>query len=333
MGSRPRISVVVPVHNGGCYLAESVDSILAQTCDDFELLLIDDHSDDGALGRLPADSRIRGLSSPARGIVPALNLGIESARGEVIARMDADDIAAPNRLEAQLAYLADNPSIAIAGAQIELFPRADITEGYTRYESWINSLTEPDDIALNMFVESPIPHPSAMLYRQALIDLGGYRDVPWPEDYDLWLRAHLAGLRMGKPAGVLLHWRDSAGRLSRTDQRYARAQFAGARAWALSISCLRTRAAMICGTGPQALMLFDALEANGVVATAFVDVDPRRIGGRKRGRPVISVDDMLATRTDELLLGAVGAWQARARLRDHLLAQNLSEGIDFLMAA
>ncbi|MEM7208149.1 MAG: glycosyltransferase [Pseudomonadota bacterium] len=333
-GSRsPRVTVLMPVRDGGEFLHEAVQSILTQTFGDFEFLIVDDHSSDGELERLPNDSRLKILTCEKRGIVPALNLGIAHARGEYIARMDADDIAHAHRLQTQVEYLDARPHIGIAGAQVRLFGNNDISEGYRRYERWINNLTDPADIRRSIFIESPLPHPTAMLRRSVCAALNGYRDTPWPEDYDLWLRAYQSDIAMGKPEGVLLHWRDSDSRLSRVDERYSQKQFAEARANALANTVLRTRPAVICGTGPQALNLFDALQKRDVTILSFVDIHPRRIGGKKRGRPVVALDDSSTTKSDALLLGAVGAWDARERLKKFFLDKNLREETDFLMAA
>ena len=323
----------MPVHNGGAYLNAAVGSILEQSLDNLELLIVDDHSDDGAIEQLPRDPRIRRVASRGRGIVAALNTGLSTARAPLIARMDGDDIALPGRLEQQREYLARQPGVGIAGAQVELFGDEPITDGYRRYQRWINGLTEPDDIARSLFIESPIPHPSAM-WRAPLIEaLGGYRDTPWPEDYDLWLRAHAAGIRMGKPTGILLRWRDHSNRLSRTDLRYATEQFFAAKAATLVELYLRERPAMVCGTGRQAVYLCDALRGCGAEVSHFVDIDPRRIGGSKRGIPIIGMHQVVTHRRGGMLLGAVAAWGARERLRSWLLSENFVEQRDFLLAA
>ncbi len=327
------MSVVMPVRDGGDYLHDAVQSILSQTLSDFELLLIDDHSRDESLENLPADSRVRMLQNSGRGIVDALNTGLGRARGEYVARMDADDISLPDRLSVQVEFMQRKPEIGIAGTQVELFSERPITEGYRRYQRWINGLTHAHDIANNIFVECPIPHPSAMFRKSALERLGGYLDSNWAEDYDLLLRAYAAQIPMGKPLGVLLLWRDHSGRLSRRDSRYRTEKFIQAKAQTLSATRLKNRAAIICGTGKQAVRLCDALRQQGVEIRYFVDINPRRIGGRKRDKTVISFAQLRELKGDALVLGVVGAWNARDKLRTQLLGENYLEGIDFLMAA
>ena len=119
---KPDVSVILPVHNGGAYLGEAVDSILNQSRRNLELLLIDDHSDDAAITDLAVqDPRLKVLESPGRGVAQAFNHGLRHATGHFIARMDADDIALRNRLELQLQYLEDHPEIDICGGCVEIF--------------------------------------------------------------------------------------------------------------------------------------------------------------------------------------------------------------------
>ncbi len=332
--ARPLVSVLMPVRDGGAHLREAVDSILGQTLDDLELVLVDDGSRDAAVAALVAhhDPRLRLFVNPGQGIVSALNFAAFNARGTYLARMDADDIALPERLERQVALLECEPGIGIVGAEVEIFAEQGVGEGYRLYQEWINGLRTPEAIGREMFVESPIPHPTAMLTRRLFRALGGYRDVPWAEDYDLWLRAHLQGVGMAKPDGVLLQWRDRAGRLSRADDRYAVERFLDAKAHYLARSRLRNRAAVIWGAAPTGACLFDALEREGVKTTAFIDIDPRKIGGRKRGLPVLPAE-AAAEVAPALIVGAVGSRGARAQIRAELDGHGMVEGEDYLFAA
>lgn len=331
MTATPAVSVVLPVRNGGSLLPVAVASILEQSHGDLELLVVDDHSADDAVEALPADPRLRCLRCRGRGIVAALNTGLAAARAPLIARMDADDVARPRRLEAQLTLLADQPEVDVAGAEVAVVtaagpPRA----GYRRYEAWINGLRSPTAVAAAMFVESPIPHPTAVIRRPLLERLGGYRAMPWAEDYDLWLRAHLAGCRMAKPEGVLLEWRDGPRRLSRRDPRCGDAAFTAARAHFLMQGPARGRPLIIWGAGTYGGRLRDALDREGGDVRAFIDIDPRRVGGRKRGRPVQDPDERLPR--GSLVLTAVRSPGARERIAAHLAARGLREGADFLAA-
>ncbi len=159
---RPLVSVVMPVRNGGEYLGEAVDSILAQTHENLELLLIDDHSTDRALARLDkSDPRLKILSSNGRGLVDACNTGFALSKGDFIARMDADDISLPERFRLQLAYLDANQAVDISGCCVDIFSQPGIQGGLRRYRDWLNSVREPEQVHQQIFIESPLPNPTS----------------------------------------------------------------------------------------------------------------------------------------------------------------------------
>lgn len=143
------------------------------------MLAIDDGSTDESADIVrryaQADRRIRLLQPGRIGLVTALNLGIEQARSPIIARMDADDLMHPDRLQSQYAYLNDHPEIALVASQVELFPADLIHAGCQEYVRWQNLCLEPAGIAASIYVESPFAHPSVM-FRHAIVErLGGYR--------------------------------------------------------------------------------------------------------------------------------------------------------------
>ena len=336
---KPLVSVVLPVHDGGRWLETAVDSILRQTLADLELIVVDDHSTDGAPGRLAGcDDRLRLLTSPERGVSAAFNAGFAVSRAPLVARMDADDIALPTRLERQAGYLGENPGVDICGGCVEIFLGDDAPEcrpagGNRRYQAWLNACRSPERIRRELFIESPIPNPTAMFRREALERLGGYGDPAWPEDYDLFLRADALGMRMGKPDGVLLRWRDHERRLTRSDQRYALERFQVAKAHYLARTRLHdSQPLVIWGAGPTGRLMHDLLHSEGVPVHGFLDVHPRRTGGRKRGLPVWPIEQ-LGDLDGHFVLVAVGAAGARARIRRFMRARGRLEGADHLFVA
>lgn len=334
------ISVIMPVHNAGAYLEEAVASILNQKNIILELILVNDHSSDGAIEKLPKkltqDHRLKFVSSTSRGVVAAMAAGYAKAQGEYIARMDADDISLPHRLFEQLTYLQNNPEIGIAGGQIKIVSEFNIAKGFSLYEKWLNQLCSSEDIERELFIESPIPNPTAFFRRESYDLLNGYQDTEWAEDYDMWLRAHALGIKMGKPNGVLLHWREHDKRLTHNDSRYDNKLFIKARAYYLSHSYyLKERKAIIWGTGPIGVYIYDILVEQKIEVEAFIEVNPRRVGGLKRGLPVLHYSDLnrYTHNNNALIIGAVGSRGARAEIRQALLNMGKEEGSDFLFAA
>jgi hypothetical protein len=184
----PAVSVVLPVYNGEPYLVEALNSILRQTFEDFELIAVDDASTDNSRSYLEEaarrDARVCIVDGPGRGLVDALNLGLVRARGEFIARMDADDVSQSTRFAQQVEYLRANPQIAVVGSAITLI---DATGKLIREIDYPLTPVEVDRFLIE--TGSALAHPAVMARRNALREVGGYRSLfQHAEDYDLWLR-------------------------------------------------------------------------------------------------------------------------------------------------
>jgi GT2 family glycosyltransferase len=331
--------VLLPYRDARATLPEALKSILAQRDAPLELIAIDDGSrDDGAriVHDLAArDARVVPLATAGLGIAAALNRGLGVARAELIARMDADDVALPDRLAAQLSALSVRQELAALGTRVELFadPPASVEEGMRRYVAWQNALVEPRAHRDQLFVESPLCHPSVMLRRSALQAIGGYRDGPFPEDYDLWLRLDAAGFALAKLPEVLLRWRQSARAATRSDPRYARERFAPLKAPHLAARLrARPRPLDVWGAGRTGRRLARALEGCGLRADRFIDVDPRKIGRAARDAPIEPLS-ALAAPGQRALVVALGARGARDEARAYLTERGFSEGDDYLCAS
>lgn len=321
----PVISVLLPFRNAAETLEEALCSVLAEREVPIEVIAIDDGStDDGAriVERLN-DPRVVPVRTPGLGIPAALNLGLSHARGEVIARMDADDVSLPGRFRAQLALLAD---ASVVGTRVEAFP--DVGAGLSRYVAWMNGLVSAADHAREIFVEAPLCHPSVMMRRDALEAVGAWHDTEGPEDYDLWLRFHAHGYAMTKVPEVLLRWRHHPARATLTDARYALERFAHTKAPYLA-RFVGDRPFVVWGAGRTGKDLARALEAHHCRPRAFVDIDPRKIGGVARGAPIVGPDFA----SGPLVIVAVGARGARDEVRGRLVARGMIEGTDFVCAA
>jgi glycosyltransferase involved in cell wall biosynthesis len=301
-------------------LDEAMVSLVDQTVRDFEINAVDDGSTDGTAPLLAQwaarDSRVRVLSTPPLGIVSALNAAAGEARGAFLARMDADDIAATRRFDRQIELLGANPAMAACGTCIRYVPRRLVRDGARRYERWVNSVVHPEEMERDLFVECPIPHPSVLMRRSAFAKVGGYRDVDWPEDYDLVLRLWELGYELGKVPEVLLEWRERPDRLSRTDERYSadafrrcKARFIGRR--------IAGREVVVWGAGPVGKAFARALKTEGHDIAAFVDLDPRKIGQTIHGAPVVH-PSAIAEYRGMYVLAAVGSPEARADIRREL---------------
>lgn len=185
---KPLISVVMPVYNGERFLRDAVESILKQSFADFEYIIVDDGSTDQTSQILEEyrllDSRIYIHANPTnKGIIKSLNTGCELSSGRYIARMDADDISLPNRLEKQLDYLEWHSEVGILGTSAEIIDKEGNAIGEVRLSD------SPLETKWQMFFENRLMHPTVMMRRMVLEKVGFYRiDAIGAEDYDLWTR-------------------------------------------------------------------------------------------------------------------------------------------------
>jgi glycosyltransferase involved in cell wall biosynthesis len=204
------VTVLLPVYNGAATLEQALRSILLQRHRDFELLVIDDASTDGSAAVI---QRVAGLDPRVvpvlhdrnAGLANTLNEGLEQARHELVARMDQDDEALPDRLVAQVAFLEAHPRVAVAGSWVYHMGSE------RRHDRLVRLPVEHDEIAARLASENCMYHPTVMLRRSVVLDVGGYRgEFKNAEDYDLWLRVARRA-ELANVAKPLLRYRFSVG--------------------------------------------------------------------------------------------------------------------------
>jgi len=322
--------VVLPVRDEERHLAECLESLSAQTLSDFEVIVVDDGSSDASAAiaeeHARRDPRFRIVRQPPAGMVAASERARAEARAPLLARMDADDVALPERLELQAAAIEDE-GLAAVGGQVEYFP--DPTDGMHAYADWLNSLVTVDAAVRDLWVECPLPGPGLT----ARAELVSYRDRGWPEDYDLVLRIWEGGGRFRNVDRLVHRWRDHAERLTRTQPAYTLDAFRRCKVHFLRRTLLaRGRDAVVWGAGPTGKAFARELLAAGTRVMAFVEVDPRKLGKRIHGAPVVPVE-RAAEFPGALALGAVAGPDGRARVRELAAGLGLVDGTDFVAVA
>lgn len=332
------ISVILPFRNAAETLDRALHSVLARRDVDLELVAIDDGSADSGPERVrrwaQEDARIKLVRGESRGLAAALNTGVAQAKGRLLARMDADDACDPDRLHKQAVYLEGHPDIAVLGCQVRaVADEGAIGEGLARYVLWQNGLITAEQHHRELFVESPLCHPSVMLRREAMQAAGGYTDDAGPEDYDLWLRLDAMGFRFAKLPEVLFDWHHRSGRATFSDPRYALSRMRAAKAPFLAAR-LRERARqrlVVWGAGPTGRRLMRDLEPFGARADLFVDIDPLKIGRTARGAPIAGREALEPDR--DVVVVAVGTRGARDLIRPQLEQLGFVEGLNAFHAA
>lgn len=234
-----QVSILMPAFNVERYIAEAVESVLSQTHKNFEFVIIDDGSTDGTLSIVKSyaqkDKRISLVSHPNMGMGESLNQALDLVNNEWIVRMDADDIMLPNRIERQTAFVKENPDIAVAGTLVyyvdengRVFgesPRPRLTSS-ARVEEFVrcNKLKGKSDLEALPTVGFPhfmVYHPSVIMRRSVVKEVGGYRPEFWPaEDFDLWNRIVERGYTVLIQPEYLLKYRrhGSSGSIERIRQ-------------------------------------------------------------------------------------------------------------------
>ncbi|MFK5922520.1 MAG: glycosyltransferase [Verrucomicrobiota bacterium] len=344
MKRKPLISILLPARNAEKTLPLAIESCLAQTLPDFELVLVDHRSTDKTFSLMKKyvkrDQRVRVARAPAGStFVQALNFCTREAEGDLLVRMDADDFSYADRLQRQARYMQDHPEVGVCGALVRIRLRqadmsvADPLPGYADYEKWLNALVSPEQVAAERYIDSPIANPTAMIRREVMEKAGGYKEVEWAEDYDLWLRMLQSGVKIGKVERVLLDWYDGDTRVTRTSQRYSQDNFLKAKAFYLSREpVVEENGVSVAGAGRIGKKLARWLKEFGVKVHCFFEVNERQVGNKIGGILVkgeASMDEAKGT----VLIAAVGVDGARGIIRDRAKAAGFVEGEDFFCVA
>ena len=314
----PKVSICLPCRNAARSLPAALDSLLAQTLADFEVIAVDDGSNDGGsgdeydgnggtwavlCGYARRDPRIRPLRQPEAGrhygVALAWNAAVAASRGRYIARMDADDLCLPRRLELQAALLDADPTLGLVSGLVRFGGDRSARAGYAAHVDWLNTLTTPEAISAARFVDSPVANPSVMFRRELVDELGGARPnlgddtgaSPFPEDYEQWLRWLEGGVRMGKVAEEILIWNDPPTRLTRTAGEYSVEAFSRVKAqylwrWLTRHNPQHPRV-RVWGAGRVSRQKLAPLMDLGLIIEAYIDIDAKKIGQSVHGVPVL----------------------------------------------
>lgn len=214
----------MPVYNASKFLEETIDSIINQSFQDWELIAVDDFSTDDSLSILAnyadADHRIKVERNDSKGIIPALEKAYSFTKGTFITRMDADDIMPNDKLRHLLNVLKLNPSTCATG-YVEYFSEDQVYDGYKRYADWLNNLVDHQNHYDDIYKECVVASPCWMMHRDTLDKIGGITSDRYPEDYDLIFRLYQYNIPIVGVKEVLHLWRDHGSRASRNDSNYA----------------------------------------------------------------------------------------------------------------
>lgn len=221
---KPLVSIVMPMRNAAPYIQACLDSITNQTYPHYELIIVNDHSTDDSVKLVEpflSSNPIRLINNEGKGIIPALQLAYSESRGQVITRMDADDIMPLQKIEWMVDKLSIHGEEHVVTGLVKYFREGEIGLGYRRYAHWLNAITRSKANFEEIYKECVIPSPCWMMYRKDFDRIGGFNHETYPEDYDLVFRMYKHGMKVMPVRKVCHLWRDHGARASRNDPNYA----------------------------------------------------------------------------------------------------------------
>ncbi len=333
MSQSPKISVILPFYNARDTLGRSISSIANQAYTDWECILADNNSTDGSreIAKLwrRKDNRFRLITETRQGVTYASNAAAEVASGKYVARMDADDVALPERLELQHRFLRDNPDYDVVSGKVIYKTTLKATAGFKRYVSWVNAVDTYEKIIYQRFIESPIVNPTALWRREVGKKLGLYRHGDFPEDYEMWLRWLGQGVKIGKVPEAILEWHDSDSRLTRTHPIYKEEAFYRIKsqylAWHLEeVNPCHPKVA-VWGASRISRRWLRFIEAEGIEVDFFIDTKINR----KLDTPVVYYED-IPSANECFVLVYMKHTNIRRQIHDFLVNRGFEEGKHFL---
>jgi len=298
--------------------------------------MVNNNSSDGsrdiALGWEHHDPRFTLLKEERQGVMYASNRGCDAARGDYLARMDADDVSLPGRLRLQSEFLDQNPEFGAVAGKVLHVGDPQNTEGFRRFVEWSNSLCTYKEIYHRRFIEAPIVNPTAMWRRSTMEQHGMYLAGDFPEDYEMWLRWLDRGVKIAKLQEVILEWHDSEQRLTRTDPIYSDRSFFEIKSkylakWLAENNSFHPRVT-VWGASRISRRRARILEQHGISISTYIDTKK----GRQIERDVIHYED-LPLAGEMFILTYIRQMDNRERIQAFLEDRGYVEGKDYLLVS
>lgn len=302
----PLVSILIPFKNTERFLYDCLDSVCSQTYTNWEILAVNDQSTDAGRGLVESLSekevRIKVIDNKGKGIIDALRTAHGKSNGQLITRMDSDDIMAPNKLRTMVDALLGHGKGHLAVGQVKYFSDRGISDGYARYEKWLNGLTETGSNYSEIYKECVIPSPCWMAYRQDLDACGAFGPDRYPEDYDLAFRFYEKGLKCIPCNQVLHHWRDYDTRTSRTSEHYAQNYFLDIKLhYFLKLDSDSDRPLALWGAGKKGKEIAKGLQKQDIAFHWLCD-NPKKIGKEIYGKEMLHYSELKVLKNPQSII-------------------------------
>lgn len=330
--SQPLVSILIPFKNTETFIGQCVDSILKQTYNNWEAIFVNDSSDDKSFTIIEniskAESRVKPFNNTGNGIINALQTAYGHCKGEYITRMDSDDIMTPNRLEIMVKSLEKHGRQHVAIGQVHYFRADGLSDGFARYEKWLNGLTKTGLNYSEIYKECVIPSPCWMLHRDDFKACDGFNPSRYPEDYDLAFRFYKADYTCIPCDDVLLHWRDYSARTSRTHANYAQNHFLELKVhYFLELNYDANRPLAIWGAGAKGKTLAKLLIKHSIPFYWICD-NPKKIGKHIYDKKLLNFD-YLAELNHPQSIVTVANEDAQKEIEVYFDNQNMQSMLDY----
>jgi glycosyltransferase involved in cell wall biosynthesis len=313
------ISILLPVKNESSYLSLCLDSIISQSETHFECLIVDDYSEDDTLSIIKEyadkDKRIQYFSNDQPGVIGALAMAFSQSSGELITRMDGDDLMPEHKLETLKSTLLEAGPQHCATAHVEYFSDEGLSAGFINYAKWLNSLCEHNSHEQQLFKECVVASANWMAFKKDLIDMKAFVDSQYPEDYHLVFKMFEHQMKIVSSSKVTHRWRDHALRASRVSKLYEDNKF-----YKLKLDFFTkfygTENLIVWGAGPSGKHFAKELIAR-VIPFTWVAVNEKKIGQRIYGVEIMPYQ-IIKDRLDDNLIITVSQKNAMTEIYQYL---------------
>ncbi len=267
------VSIITPVKNVSKWIEETHLSIQKQTLKEWEWIIIDDHSSDDTWRKIQEyatlDTRVQCYKATEIGIIPALQLAFSLAKGKFITRMDGDDLMPSNRLQLMVNQASICSKQTIITGKVSYFSENKISEGYLKYEQWLNDLVDNKNHYDHLYRECIVASPNWLMHHSVAKEIGLFEQLKYPEDYDMCFHWKKNNLDIHALAQTTLYWREHPERTSRNNDNYQQEAF-----FQLKLDWFNknypTESIGILGFGTKGKLASKILEVNNRLITIYV---------------------------------------------------------------
>jgi len=305
------VSIVMPVKNTEQYVEACVDSIISQNYKHWELIAVDDHSDDHCLSILTKyaaqDHRIKVFQNKGQGIIPALQTAYQQTSGTFITRMDSDDLMPVHKISALVSLLKQYGNGYVSTGMVRYFSDDVLMEGYQKYQDWLNDLAITGTHYEEIYRECVIPSPCWMMYKTDFEVIGAFRSDRYPEDYDLCFQMRNHQIKPISAAEVLHLWRDYPARTSRVDAHYSDHRFLDLKIYHyLQYEYDSQRPLILWGAGKKAKEIAKLIDSQSVTFEWMCN-NKRKIGHNIYGHTILSSEILSKFSNPQIIIAVAGA--------------------------